>query len=897
MKKKSNLSIFLFVQLFLIESVFQQTAFGDSEKSAEELRWEALLRERTESDDTESAPQVREDSCTTQGVLQLTPAMQDLADSARDCVEERKRVPFKHSVGVGADEFQEDKKFCECVKSPILKSEGKDSFGINYRFGSVEAMKAESVLTDYLILSEVHSFTAGSVQRRTLEIGQRNDMVGHLHVVRSSDNVDDSVFEKLLEIDRIEPSCVSFNTFLEIQRLPKEPEDKAFLDYFGDLKKVNPNDWNLDRLKEEYNQAFRSKDKEKLSFLKSKITFLKSNPLYGSLLSSENSEVKKSQKALLKALQTKLQLSSECDAKSTDCFEANRRKKEQNEEDLAKIFKAEQVGKVVREFSIGGVAFSSAGNLYPRSPAAFQRRLQLLDKPTLARCYEGLTDTTVKANCLKDAPDYCARVNYVIEKNDEEKSLPFEDLLEGIQLNLNPDRKLNPAFRDFEDAICNKQHMAFENGKIVYRTLMEFKKDLCPIDQPQAERDPACSNYNRLLAAFLIKYPLVNDPKLDRHFGHIQKMLVNNLSITPDHSLADINMNSIDAMRNSSVSQDDVQKLSDTGGNLGDKLAPTTSRPQDSFSREDSGIIPPSVPMANALPGALAASQSLGNSPKAPHSDQPTDRSRDEIMRDLERSRESVSSTTSQEELDQLNKRIKGLEEMLAKKDKDVEELMRSKSEKATEIIGDKTDHGPAHKPATKEDDGEDDSDEEKPAVARRDSDYRSPASVGGVSKDSPFGSANIVASQGQSANAIGRALEPSAADVRFNDALLSKYGISVQDPSSGTALMAQELEPQGLIKLSTVFKKEGKSSVVSAVISDEQFEKVRGNDLANLTELYEKKFKKVDGNVVKISLTSEGDTQGKNPVEFYVVREAGKIVFQPVRKFTRESLLEAITN
>jgi len=281
MKKKSNLSIFLFVQLFLIESVFQEAAHGAADKTPDAIEAERRLKRRHNGKAVIIPDShTQEVNCPASGTPKLPTTIEDLAASSKDCIEGRERIIPEDSLGMGAEEFKEEIEFCACINSPVSKSGEKDSSEINYPLASIKSKAAEGGLSDYLILSEALSITRHLVASRDWEVDQRNQVVGKLHVFREAEGLEDEIFGKLLEIDRSEQnSCVTFKTFLDIQRLPKEPEDKAFLNYFQSLNTINPKDWDLDELKTQYNRAVAAKDKESVSFLKSKITFLKSNPL------------------------------------------------------------------------------------------------------------------------------------------------------------------------------------------------------------------------------------------------------------------------------------------------------------------------------------------------------------------------------------------------------------------------------------------------------------------------------------------------------------------------------------------------------------------------------------------------------------------------------------------
>ena len=113
--------------------------------------------------------------------------------------------------------------------------------------------------------------------------------------------------------------------------------------------------------------------------------------------------------------------------------------------------------------------------------------------------------------------------------------------------------------------------------------------------------------------------------------------------------------------------------------------------------------------------------------------------------------------------------------------------------------------------------------------------------------------------------------------DVKLNNALLAKYGISIHDGTEGSVLLAKDNEEKSLSLLVSQ-----DSSHIPLNVSASQYEKFKQYDLETLREIYDSKVKSIVGNVVRISVKAPGDFE---TLEFYAIKEGGKVIFQPIRK------------
>ncbi len=173
-----------------------------------------------------------------------------------------------------------------------------------------------------------------------------------------------------------------------------------------------------------------------------------------------------------------------------------------------------------------------------------------------------------------------------------------------------------------------------------------------------------------------------------------------------------------------------------------------------------------------------------------------------------------------------------------------------------------------------------------RPTIVSEDhqSSQRAPASVENFSTSS--------AAMGGGAASLAQTMFNSSASRgggRFNGALLSKYGIMVQENPGSTVSVAQEVEGTHFSAIGS-FKN---ASDLPLEVSQKAFERFKVNDLTALQELYKDSIEKLDQDVVKIFVSSE---ESNETLEFYAIKEDGKVVFQPIRKTKLSDLQNALT-
>lgn len=162
----------------------------------------------------------------------------------------------------------------------------------------------------------------------------------------------------------------------------------------------------------------------------------------------------------------------------------------------------------------------------------------------------------------------------------------------------------------------------------------------------------------------------------------------------------------------------------------------------------------------------------------------------------------------------------------------------------------------------------------------------RTPASIsenfstsGGVKGGASIGGSSLGASSAAGSRSRGT----------VNSALLSKYGITVQE-NDQSVQVAPDKERREISQLLTNASK----ADVGIEVSKTEYDQFRNNDLNALNRLYEERLKSIETDVVKLLIHADGVDES---LEFYAIKEDGKVVFQPVRKNTLKDLQNALTN
>jgi hypothetical protein len=250
------------------------------------------------------------------------------------------------------------------------------------------------------------------------------------------------------------------------------------------------------------------------------------------------------------------------------------------------------------------------------------------------------------------------------------------------------------------------------------------------------------------------------------------------------------------------------------------------------------------------------------------------DQEKEEMEEELEVARKKLAKATEEASKSGLENRVKLLEQLLAQKDKMaenyeklIEKLTKEQEEKSAKpAVAQARTAEATPTPTT----AKASSSQAKAESSNEENSARAPASVA----EQNFSTAGVRSGASSSLSSPQR----SSSGVKVNEALLSKYGVTVQGSTEGSILVATDRDSQSIPALTT--SPEAKN--VPLDVSRTQFDKFRSNDLETLKEIYDSRIKSIEGSIIKISVRTKGEEEA---LEFYAIKEGDKVVFQPVRK------------
>jgi hypothetical protein len=903
----------------------------------------------------------------------IDPSKLPLAGQFKNCFKERKKQPLtkkelpKYQDNIGF--LKQDQRICACqeqtylggLDKPIEKSE------VDERLDEIEAnLKSKSQVLSNMsngMMIQVQLLTSGHMTKQeqielvpkykgveSVNNEEINELKKHLKshgdefssskkrfndIVNSIEAPDDTIKFDQFPLEKIptdpKGSCFSMKTFFEIQMKPNRAEDKEFINKFLTTKDINSEEWDLEIVKRKYDEAISSNaPSEQVQELRSRIVFIKKNPLYANLFSSKSKDVKSEQKKLLGILKDQFeQKFFNCSKERMDrsCLEKKKQQKDKADKEISEIFKNPDVFEATRERLNDairdeyGLAEHEEGEDHghnekiddilkpklPLSQTSLESRIKKMTNESVDGCY-GPIDENKFLSCSRGYLKYCQSLNKAMKDNKDgalKGMSPSDDLIESIESDFSINPKENKRYKELVDEVCNNKHYkgkqdAKGNMQFEEITFQEFKEkylaENCGVDSymkswiPGTEKiDPGCENQNDIISQFIKEFPLVegiHDPGPE--FKAFQDSLADSFAEIKATKGGDYDASDAKGMSSRTVSYGKIEKYGSKSAFSGDYLTPAPLLPSADAASKPVPAAPGFVPFApvngSPYPSAMASGTSTTSTTKSETKKEEAvkqiQNEKKQIQDDIVKAKEERDQSDSQDEIDKMNERIRHLEELLSKKDKEFKDLEdRLKNDKlAAEDEAKK-----AKSASTVAESSSNFFDPASKAQSQTTGDVgasgiaRGPASVGG----SNFSGALT----GGGATLTAKALTPAqAAASKLNQALLEKYGISVNGSTDGSMLVASERDRSGLLLLTKAYEDQVKTSQISAVVSKNEFEKFKNNDLTKLTEIYNTKVSKTS-TVVKLQVLNKDDKDQKESLEFYAIREGDKVIFQPVRK------------
>lgn len=719
-------------------------------------------------------------------------------------------------------------------------------------------------------------------------------------------------------------SCVPMKSYLLLNSFPESNK------FWNELKDdYNRNDWDIAGLIQDYKSTSNPDERASLS---SKIEFLEKNPFVKFALNSGNDEVAKKVYGVISKYM-KRSIPNDCGQEGKrSCRDEFQSMVSVYNESLAEIFKDKEVAKVIQQARaenlkqmLNALTASSRRDLNIDNLNEWARTEYGVDIPfckkqffpdsafkdylggyqtslPLTVRYTPESEGELDRTCTESIPKYCQAVgsgagsllNQGSYSDQASSRKTLDDFFKNIDYDMNPDPESNREYQFFAKRHCEYQYR-IHNGKSY--NFLEYEKAVCS-SAFSIFKTRNCNNKELLYREFILGE---EDIQRNEEFGTVGSSLQDYYTNMPDIT----SMSEEEVLRYGSTEStiffkdksldklpEVAPKLNDSELSITDYLISMDDTTQVEDVKSETNYLPPSLnnnefqdSFNYAYTNALEAKEEI---------DQEIKVTKEKIAANKER---LVRENTTLEFKSEVETRLELLESLLKEKEKTsqdyqniitqlldkktkdeaaVNERSLAQSSKAPVIEGEQKSLSPivannrVPLPAQKMNDASEES-------------FRAPASVenfsttgGSVGGSSAFVGGGTALSSG--------AMKKSGA---INTALLSKYGITVQETDSAIQV-AQDKERSQISQLLSNASKTDIGLEVSRVEYD-QFKKY---DIEALNKLYEEKIELIDSDVVKLMIHTEGEDDS---LEFYAIKENGKIVFQPVRKSKLTDLKNAL--
>lgn len=720
--------------------------------------------------------------------------------------------------------------------------------------------------------------------------------------------------DKVLTEEEVQgESCLSMQGFLSYNLVPAEKE------FWQDILKMssfNPDDWNYEKLKNEMYQAQRliknSEGSEQKKYarsiraLRARLVFLNKNPLfkYG-FNAKENSSLKNE---LFGIIKSNMNLDNGCLKKDEICRVKYNKSNERKvfEEKTAEIFKRPEVAELIQK-QVDEDNQKEINNITNKknwkddnvfltqdilSQAVKDKTQFDITKCTRVKEFTSEAESVDILNgCIVSFNIYCKILD---ESKDKISGNAIPDFEKEWINEINPDPKENLLYQKKSDLICSGFYQSKSNPDEV-KNFDQFKSSFCKI----SKNAKTCSSKQDLFREFLTQYPM--QLEFDE-FSNMKSTAVNPEIIWNTHR-----KNKILSREEVAQMEKDVATVGKSGGGAARALADllfaqdketfTGATPEEpgmfssimkDISTSISEVSETSSQNAETeyanIPTNVSAENSQASINKKSVEDaqklkEENDREKELMEEELEESRRKLAKVTEDASRSSLENRVKLLEQMLAQKDKMSEnyeklidkltkEKSRSESTRESTSMARSSENSSQLNSRPIVNHSKNEISESHESIAR------APASAG----DGSFSTAGIRSGGASQSSAINSIRRSSVSSSKVNEALLSKYGVNVQDSGEGTILVASDKESQNLPLLSN--STDAKNLPLD--VSRSQYEKFKINDLDTLKDIYNSRIKGIEGSVVKISVRTKGE---RDSLEFYAIKEGDKVIFQPVRK------------
>ncbi|HXH73596.1 MAG TPA: hypothetical protein VNJ08_01425 [Bacteriovoracaceae bacterium] len=724
---------------------------------------------------------------------------------------------------------------------------------------------------------------------------------------------------KLPDTDPAPGSCISMRSYLAFEQIPK---DNIFYKDLRTMNSYKDGDWDIEKLKDQYDRDFRiyedtPKDKrdeayDELMSSKARVIFLMKNPLVAQLFSAKkNSKVLKAGKAKVFGM---MQKAFGLNATKADYDNYQKALLETFQTDeISDILKVDMEANLDNEVSPGNILDTTL----PTSQFALERRFEDMTGESVKSCYQPdkrnkdgkPMDLDSLAACSRSFLKYCHLVSKVGVETTSKKR-PSESLELAGQLDFNTDPATNMGFKNFSKEICENKRSKKGNTE-VKSTFSEFKESYCKNADFNVKKECLPENNDMFVKLFISEYEPRNMSDSDKQVAAIfENTYINVMEDQPkDNKYLNTDIGKLAAKAEVHETRRAIQRLASLNNVNGQgPAAPAAMAPVADPMVAKAADVPANISGPASFADAVLAPALAPSAIKTPVKEKEEvdgiDSEKQALNEALAFTRKELARAkekNDQDNMTEMEKRIKSLEAQLARKNEDFDKMADERVKQ--QAAGKKVSKSKKKSSTTGAGNDADEDQEDVKALTPSKSvsggttggSYSEDRRTGRFPSSYPDANSSTLGSSTQGASGAigGSALTGlgrlSGGGNLLNSALLAKYGIHVSGPTEGIVLAAPEKEAKELGMLADA---NGDDELVSLVVSSNQYDKCSVNDLKSLEDLYNKKVKQHKEAVVRISVTTSGK---KEPLEFYAIRESGKVVFQPVRKHRLKHLREGM--
>lgn len=687
--------------------------------------------------------------------------------------------------------------------------------------------------------------------------------------------------------------CLSYEGFLSAKMIPESP---LFWQALGSNAKLNPDEWNASILEAELKMG------KNVDLNKAKLTFLEMNPTIKAVFKGSNLPL---QELLYDGLKMLLIPDTSCIRKN-DC-QGRFVSSGHNLPNLLKEFyekenvRAEISGQLFIDLRDEASILSEVDDRQPNLSAI---RLASDNKTASYKKCGGGIDPQKTGECADVLQNYCTDLR---TSGDLILQIQNGELVNKNRFSLD-DKLFSPADENSEyfeknELACNKMKRIDNNTK-KEMTYKEFKAAECSRSNCSQLTDvdifKKFMNNSKSLNKGFIFDTQSNEERLIAGIANSSRVNLNDkvLSIASrDNSVlrdkGSENMSIIDVIANIEKTKLNPSTQADT--------SVTTTTAEGSFSAPEK--LPEGESLDTSIAGQDISLQNLGTFGNQAYLNAPNQflskveeeggdkKEADMSSKDTNSLASSLSEGPKKESIESmdmsLEERIKGLEKLLAEKDsstksyqKMINQLLEHKGNTQAAQLSKS-----AESPETSETLIEKKASSIKSTVHNTTKPHKDqqPSQMMDAERNTshenfPRDVARAPASL--SSSSTGQSFAATS-NRRVNNALLTKYGIVVKDGPTGSSSSVSVAEEADSSKFSGV-KSIAEAADVPLQVSVRDFEQIKTNNLGALEALYTKELKGINDQVIKVLVSTNSSEE---VLEFYAIKEQGRVVFQPIRK------------